>query len=142
MRKKIYLVLGMFFFFAIPVLHAEESVSWEQCVSEAKLAHPDLYSALAILQQAEADKRITKGALLPQVSFGVNSLESGSTAKGIGSSSALSYAFSAQQLLYDGCKTSSQIASNAEAIKAAQHNYNAVSSNVRFALRSAFTQLL
>jgi outer membrane protein TolC len=140
--KNIYPALVMVFLFAVSPLHAEESVSWEQCVSETMRAHPDLYSALAILQQAEADKRITKGALLPQVSFGVNSLESGSTAKGTGSSSALSYTLSAQQLLYDGCKTSSQIASNAEAIKAAQHNYNAVSSNVRFALRSAFTQLL
>ena len=117
-------------------------MSWEQCVSEAVKAHPDLYSALAVLQQAEADKSITKGALLPQLSFGVNSSESGSIGKGAGSSSALSYSLSAQQLLYDGQKTSSQIASNAEAIKAAQYNVNAVSANLRFALRSAFTQLL
>jgi len=130
------------FLIALTPLHAEESVSWEQCVSEAVKAHPDLYSALAVLQQAEADKSITKGALLPQLSFGVNSSESGSIGKGAGSSSALSYSLSAQQLLYDGQKTSSQIASNAEAIKAAQYNVNAVSANLRFALRSAFTQLL
>jgi len=139
---KICLALMMVLFFAVLPLHAEESVSWEQCVSETIRAHPDLYSALAVLQQAEADKLITKGALLPQVSFGVTSLESGTIGKGSGSSSALSYAFSVQQLLYDGCKTSNQIASNAEAIKAAQYNYNSVSANVRFALRSAFTQLL
>jgi outer membrane protein TolC len=119
-----------------------ETVSWEQCVSEAVKAHPDLYSALALLQQAEADKSITKGALLPQFSLGLNSSESGTIGKGISSSSALSYSLSAQQLLYDGCKTFNQVASNAESIKAAQHNYNAVSANVRFALRSAFTQLL
>jgi len=127
-------------FVAVSPLHAAESVSWEQCVNETIKAHPDLYSALAVLQQAEADKRITKGALLPQLSFGVNSSENGTT--GTGSSSALSYSFSAQQLLYDGHKTSNQIASNAEAIKGAQYNVNAVSANVRFALRSAFTQLL
>jgi outer membrane protein TolC len=136
------LVMAMFFFVISSSLHAEESVSWEQCVSETVKAHPDLYSALALIQQAESDKRITQGALLPQLSFGVNSAESGTIGKGAGSSSALSYSLSAEQLLYDGCKTSNQIASNAEAIKASQHNYNAVSANVRFALRSAFTQLL
>jgi outer membrane protein TolC len=140
--RKIYPAMVMLFFVTVSPLHADESVRWEQCVSEAVKAHPDLYSALALLQQAEADKRITQGALLPQLSFGVNSSESGTVGKGAGSSSALSYSLSAQQLLYDGCKTSNQIASNAEAIKASQHNYNAVSANVRFALRSAFTQLL
>jgi len=142
MRAKINLLVVWAFLIALTPLHAEESVSWEQCVSEAVKAHPDLYSALAVLQQAEADKSITKGALLPQLSFGVNSSESGSIGKGAGSSSALSYSLSAQQLLYDGQKTSSQIASNAEAIKAAQYNVNAVSANLRFTLRSAFTQLL
>ena len=142
MRVKINLFMVMLFFFISIPLQAEESVSWEQCVSEAVKAHPDLYSALALVQQAEADKRITQGALLPQLSFGVNSAENGSIGNGAGSSSALSYSLSAQQLLYDGCKTSNQIASNAEAIKAAQFNYNAVSANLRFALRSAFTQLL
>ena len=139
---KIYQALVMFFLAAVSPLHAEESVSWEQCEREAVKAHPDLYSALAVMQQAEADKRITQGALLPQLSLGINSSESGTIKTGISSSSALSYSLSAQQLLYDGCKTFNQMASNAEAIKAAQHNYDAVSANVRFALRSAFTQLL
>ncbi|MCX6177911.1 MAG: TolC family protein [Chlorobiales bacterium] len=142
MRAKLNLCMVIFFLAAVSPLHAEESVSWEQCAREAVKVHPDLYSALAVMQQAEADKRITQGALLPQLSLGVNSSENGTVGNKINSSSALSYSLSAQQLLYDGCKTSNQIASNAEAIKAAQHNYNAVSANVRFALRSAFTQLL
>ncbi len=142
MRVIINLFVAFAFFISLSPLHAEESVSWEQCVSESMNAHPDLYSALAVLQQAEADKRITKGALLPQLSFGVNSSENGSLGKGNGLSSALSYSLSAQQLLFDGHKTSNQIASNAEAVKAAQYNYSAVSASLRFALRSAFTQLL
>jgi len=142
MRVKITLLVAMAFFVAVSSLYAEESVTWDQCVSEAVKAHPDLFSALAVLQQAEADKRITKGALLPQLSFGVTSSENATLGKGVGSSSALSYSLSAQQLLYDGHKTSNQIASNAESIKAAQYNYNAVSANLRFALRSAFIQLL
>ena len=140
MRTKIYLLLLFFFFVTASSLHAGELLTWEQCVSEAQQAHPDLYSALAILQQAEADKQITGGAMLPQLSSTVNSLQNGTTVSS--SSSALSYSLNAQQLLYDGHKTSSQVASNTEAIKAAQYNYNAVSANLRFALRSAFTQLL
>ena len=140
MRAKINLCMVLLFLAAVSPLHAEESVSWEQCVSEAKRAHPDLYSAEALLQQAEADKQVTGGSLLPQLSLSVSSLKNGTS--GLGSSALSSYTLSAQQLLYDGGKTSNQIASNAEAIKAAQYNYDAVSANVRFALRSAFIQLL
>ena len=140
MRAKINLCMVMFFLAAVSPLHAEESVSWEQCASEAKRAHPDFYTALALLQQAEADKQVTGGSRLPQLSLSVSSLKNGTS--GFGSSSLSSYALSAQQLIYDGGKTSNQIASNTEAIKAAQYNYDAVSANVRFALRSAFTQLL
>ena len=140
MRDKIYLFLAMFLFVAVPMLHAEESLTWEQCVSETKQAHPDLYSALAVIQQAEADKRITSGSQLPQLSLSGSTLQNGTS--GAGSSFASSYSLSAQQLLYDGHKTSSQVASNAEAVKAAEYNYRIVSANVRFALRSAYTQLL
>ena len=142
MRSKIYLLLGLFCFILASPLHAEESLTWQQCVGEAKAAHPDLSSALAILQQAEADKRITGGALLPKLSLGVRSEENGTTAAGSSTFAAHSYSLTAQQLLYDGHKTSSQVSSSKEAIKSAQYNYNVVSSDLRFALRSAFTQLL
>ena len=142
MRSIIYLFLGMFFLILASPLHAEESLTWQQCVREAKGAHPDLSSALALLQQAEADKRITGGSCLPQISLAVNSHESGTTSKGGSLSSAYSYSLTAQQLLYDGHKTSSQIASSNEAIKGARYNYDVVSADLRFALRTAFTQLL
>ena len=142
MRSIIYLFLGMFFLILASPLHAEESLTWQQCVREAKGAHPDLSSALALLQQAEADKRITGGALLPKLSLDVRSEESGTTVKGSSPSAAHSYSLTAQQLLFDGHKTSSQVASRKEAIKGAQYNYDVVSADLRFALRTAFTQLL
>ena len=142
MRLKIYLFLVLCFLISALPLHAEESLTWQQCVNEAREKHPDLYSALALLQQAEADKRITGGALLPKLSLGASSEESGSTASGSNLSSAHSYSLSAQQLLYDGHKTSNQLASSKEAIKGAQFHYHVVSSELRFALRTAFTQLL
>ena len=142
MRARISLFLALFFIVAVSPLQAEESLTWQQCVSEARQAHPDLSSALALLQQAEADKRITEGSLLPQLNLVASSQQNGTTEKGIAVSSVASYSLSAEQLLYDGHKTSNQVASNEEAIKAAKYNYNAVSANVRFILRSAFTQLL
>ncbi len=109
-------------------------------MKETKLAHPDLVSALALLQQAEADKLVAAGAGRPQLSFAAYAQERG--ASGSASSSLFSTALSAQQLLYDGRKTSRQIESNKEMIKAAQYNYQNVSANLRFALRSTFTDLL
>jgi outer membrane protein TolC len=142
MRSKTCLLLGTIFLFLASPLHAEESLTWQQCVGEAKEAHPDLSSALALLQQAEADKRITGGALIPKLSLGVKSEESGTTASGSTPSLAHSYLLTAQQLLFDGHKTSNQVSSSKEAIKGARYNYNAVSADLRFALRRAFTQLL
>jgi outer membrane protein TolC len=140
MKSRLYLVLVMFLFATTSPVFADELLTWQQCVNETRQAHPDLFSALALLQQAEADKQITGGARLPQLSIGLSSLKRGTS--GAGSSSLYSSALSAQQLLYDGHKTSSQIASNEEAIKAARYNYSVVSANLRFALRSAFTALL
>ena len=140
MRPKIYLFLALFFLSFASPLHAEEPLTWQQCISEAKEAHPDLSSALAILQQAEADKRINRGSLLPQISAGLSGKEGGTTNGTSGYSTG--YSLSAQQLLYDGQKSSRQVLSSEEAIKAAQYNYKAVSADLRFALRSAFTELL
>ncbi len=142
MRARILWFLALVIFVDVSPLQAEESLTWSQCVSEARRAHPDLSSALALLQQAEADKRITEGSSFPQVSLGASSQQIGTTEQGIASSSVASYLLSAEQLLYDGHKTANQVASNKEAIKAATYNYSVVSANVRFALRSAFTRLL
>ena len=142
MRSILYPVVVLFFLFACFSLQAEEMPTWQQCVNEAREAHPDLSSALALLQQAEADKRITAGACLPQVSLSASSRENGTTAKDGNLFSAFSYSLLAQQLIFDGHKTANQIASNREAIKGARYNYNMVSADLRFALRSAFTQLL
>ncbi|MEI8032123.1 MAG: TolC family protein [Chlorobiaceae bacterium] len=123
-------------------LRAEEPVTWSQCVTETRAAHPDLYSALAVLQQAEADKQITGGALLPRLTTSFSASRSGASEAGSVSSALYAWSLSAQQLFFDGHKTSNQVSSNSEAVKAAQFNYSAVSANVRFALRSAFTELL
>ncbi len=142
MRSIKYLLFLLFLpIFASP-LRGEEALTWQQCVGEARVAHPDLSSALALLQQAEADKRITGGALLPSFSLDASSVESGTTASGNSRSASHSYRLMAQQLLYDGHKTTNLVASTKEAIKGARYNYTMVSADLRFALRTAFTQLL
>jgi outer membrane protein TolC len=143
MTEKIIPVLLLLFFGVLTPLRAEQSpLTWSQCVREARKAHPDLSSALAALQQAEADKRISGGVLFPQVSASLSAAQSGSTRQDAGSASAFSYAIKAKQLLYDGQKTSKQVAAYGESLSAARQNYREVSAEVRYALRSAFADLL
>ena len=143
MKSKVYLFLPLLLCctMALP-LYAGELLTWEQCVSEARVTHPDLYAALAQLQQAEADKQITGGSLLPQLGLGASSLENGTSEKGGALSSSVSWSLSGKQLLFDGHKTSNLVSGSEEAINSARYNYSAVSASVRFALRSAFSQLL
>ncbi|NTV99009.1 MAG: TolC family protein [Chlorobiaceae bacterium] len=142
MKRKISLILVMLLVITFSALHAEESLTWQQCLEETKQAHPDLYSALALIQQAEADRNITAGARLPRITSSITARQDGTTEKGGSASSLYSYTVSAEQLLFDGRKTSSQLSSNEESIKASRFNYDIVASSVRYALRSAFVQLL
>ena len=82
MRSRISFFLALFIAVAVSSLQAEESLTWQQCVSEARRAHPDLFSALALLQQAEADKRITEGSLLPKLGLVASSQQNGTTEQG------------------------------------------------------------
>jgi outer membrane protein TolC len=142
MRMKLSSLLIVLLLLAALPVQAEERLNWQQCLREAREANPDLFSALALVQQAEADKRITRGAVFPRLGVALSSQESGSTTKGSNSLSRFSYSLSAEQLIFDGHKTSSLLSGNEESIKAAKENFSSVSSDVRFALRSAFTELL
>ncbi|NTU96872.1 MAG: TolC family protein [Chlorobiaceae bacterium] len=141
-RVSIISLSALFFFHVPESLRAEETLTWQQCVEETKQAHPDLYSALAAIQQAEADKNITGGARLPRVTSSVSVQRDGTTEKGGMASSSYSYGVTAQQLIFDGSKTSSLVSGTEETIKASRYSYHTVSSRVRYALRSSFIQLL
>jgi outer membrane protein TolC len=142
MKTRLILFLVMLCSVTSSPIQAEETLTWQQCVQEAKSAHPDLFSALAVIRQAEADKRITGGARLPKITSGISAQRDGTTENGGNASSLYSYSVTVQQLLFDGRKTSSLLSSNEEAVKASRFSYDAVSSDVRFALRSAYIQLL
>ena len=128
-------------------------------MNEAKKDHPDLISALEKINQAKATKEITRSAYLPQLGFDASEVTSKRPSFGVaGSSVALvsstsnapansrntTYQFegTAQQLLFDGFKTSFQLSTNERNITAAKYFYNVTSSNIRVRLRTAYVNLL
>ncbi|MBL7131953.1 MAG: TolC family protein, partial [Candidatus Omnitrophica bacterium] len=119
---------------------AEEVLTWDDCVKETKQNHPDLISAHEELNQAKANKAITGSNFLPQISSGLSGKTSKTTARV--TTDTYSYDITGKQLLFDGFKTSYDIASAKENIKSAQYSYEVTSSNVRLRLRTAFVELL
>jgi len=134
-------------------LFAAETLTWEQCVQEAARNHPDLRSASEAVRQAEAQRAVDYGGLLPSLSVSTGGNRTGTLSGTSGTQSSLSgvgvsrdgswtLVASASQLLYDGGKTRNTVESRSETIKAMQHASDVISSSTRYALRNAFAQLL
>jgi outer membrane protein TolC len=141
--KRYILSLALVFFCSCCLLHgveAEEVLTWEDCVNEARKNHPDLLSAQAIIHQAKANKSITISNILPQISTELSERTSYSDA--LTTTDTYSYGITAQQLLFDGLKTPYEITAAAKELKAAQYNYDVTSSDIRLRLRTAFVELL
>lgn len=119
---------------------ATETLDWAQCLAEAAAHHPDLRSAAESVRQSEAQRRIVKGGMLPSVSASAGGERSGSSAAA--PAGAWSYGVNASQLLFDGAKTSSEVNSATESVKASKYNESEVSVATRYALRTAFVELL
>ncbi|KPK99192.1 MAG: hypothetical protein AMJ95_00080 [Omnitrophica WOR_2 bacterium SM23_72] len=149
MSRNIACVLILFMVFSLGTrLQAEEVLSWEDCLVEARQNNPDLIFAVEGVKEKEAGKDITASAFFPQVSAGIDastSKTSTTSSSGATSSStrdSYSYGVSASQLVFDGLKTIHDTRAASEDIKAAQQNYRFTSSAVRFNLRTAFVNLL
>ncbi|NTU53349.1 MAG: TolC family protein [Chlorobiaceae bacterium] len=132
--------LLLFTHFSVAFASTVETLDWAQCLSEAAGHHPDIRSATESVRQAEAQRDMLKGGMLPYVSATTGVERSGSSASS--GSGAWSYGVNASQLLYDGSKTSGQVKSASESIKATKYNQEEVSVSTRYALRTAFVQLL
>ncbi len=158
---KVLLILLSLFCPILDKAFAEESLLWQDCVKEAKKNHPDLISALEKIKQARASKEITRSAYLPQLNFDASETTAKNPSFGVsgssvelvsGSSSASSsksnrsttyqYEVTAQQLLFDGFKTSYDLSTAERNITASKYNYDVTSSNVRLRLRTAYVNLL
>ncbi|MBN1405592.1 MAG: TolC family protein [Candidatus Omnitrophica bacterium] len=140
--KNIFLIALLFCLFT-QAAHAEEMLTWEDCVKEAQKNNPDLISALESIKQEMAAKDITASALFPQASGTVSASKAeASTATSSSKSDAYSYGASGSQLIFDGFKTINDTKAASENVKAAKEAYRFTSFQVRFNLRSAFVNLL
>jgi len=142
MRRHIVFLSLVFFLICLFLneVGAEEALTWQDCVKEAKKNHPDLISAEEVVNQTKASKTIAVSAMLPQISTDVSqNTAKSSTNNG---TDTYSYGITAQQLLFDGLKTPFDIAAAAKNVKSAEYNYKVTSSDIRLRLRTAFIEFL
>lgn len=137
---KFLAIFLLFFCFVANGVRAEEILTWEDCLTEAKKNHPDLVSAEAKIDQAEANKKITSSNLLPQISSDMSVRASGTDNQD--RNDTYSYGITGRQLLFDGFKTFYDRKAASENITSARYDYEATSSNIRLRLRTAFVELL
>ena len=138
--KKSGLLIVIFCLLEINPAWAQDALTWEDCVHEAKENNPDLISAAEEIRQARRDLEIELSAILPQITTDA----SGRRGKSASAKTDYSYTYSltGEQLVFDGFKTSSEVSNAFKTIKAQEYNYAVVSSNIRLDLRSAFVELL
>jgi len=145
---KIFAIL-LFLNFFLPQALAEEVLTWEACLKEAGINHPDLISAQAVIEQQKADKTITKSGLFPQISVDadVKRAKTSTTNSTTGitkdsTTDTYSYGITGTQLVFDALKSKNDVKAASENISAAQYSYKFTSSEVRLNLRIAFVNLL
>jgi len=114
---------------------AEETLTWHDCIAEARNSNPELISAVESVNQEKANKDITASSLYPQLTGSLDastekatSTNSDTGAKTDKTTDSYSYGVSGTQLLFDGFKTANDVKSAAESVKAAQQGYRFTSS--------------
>lgn len=144
----IFIVLS-FLLFPGSRLAAQEMLTWDGCLEEARKNNPDLISAEEAISQRKSDKLITASGLYPQIDLDLGASTSKATSRSAttGATSttttdSYSYGLSGTQLLFDGFKKLNEISAASQDISAAQHSYRFTSSGVRLELRIAFINLL
>jgi outer membrane protein TolC len=140
--KSIVLALGILFFL-LPAFQAlaEEELTWEACIKEAALNHPDLIAAQEIVNQSKASEKITASTIFPQVTADL-SADRAKSGNGSKPSNSYSYGVNGSQLFFNGLKNLNDVNAAKESIKASQQSYKFTSSEVRLRLRTAFINLL
>ena len=141
MIKKIYILSLALIILSPKLSYAEEEITWKECVRKAKDRHPDLISAAEKIKQTKADKDITVGAALPQVTAEAESKRA-RTATRKSEYNTHSYGISGTQLIFDGFQTFADVGSAHKAIRAEMYDYAVTSSNIRLNLKTAFASLL
>jgi outer membrane protein TolC len=123
---------------------AEEILTWQDCLAEAKKNHPDLISAVETINEEKAGKAIAASGLYPQIeaSLGASTAETEASDGTKTTTDSYSYGLSGRQLIFDGFQTINDIKTAGQNLKVAEENYRFVSSQIRLDLRTAFINLL
>jgi len=119
---------------------AAESLTWSDCVKEARKANPDILSAAESVKQGESAVVSARSSLLPSVDSNLSGGRSGGDESGTGDS--FSVGVSARQLVFDGGKASVNTKKSKEQVLALKYKYDITSANTRLKLRLAFVDLL
>ncbi|MBF0504314.1 MAG: TolC family protein [Candidatus Omnitrophica bacterium] len=137
-------VIGIVFLLICQPLWADEKLTWQDCLLQASLQHPDLLSAKEGIRQSKDIKKITASTLWPQASgnISVSQLKSDTSADMASKTTNYAYGVSGSQLIFDGFKTINNVKASGENVKASERNFQFVSSQVRLRLRTAFINLL
>jgi len=138
MKKISFLIVGCLLCAAASA--EDKPLSWDDCLREARAKNPEIVSARAKVEEAKADKNITKSGALPQIS--VTGGATTAKTEGRARTKLYDYGVTAQQLLFDGFKTSNDLAAAREQVKVSSYEYLVTSSDVRLTLRSAYVGLL
>jgi outer membrane protein TolC len=123
-----------------PGMSRSETVSWADCVKEARKNNPDIMSALEGVKQDEAVVVSTRSRLLPEIGSSLSGGRSGR--EGAGSEDGYSVGLSAKQLVFDGGKAFNDTRRSKEQLETTKYRYEFTSSTVRMQLRLAFISLL
>ena len=125
-------------------LQAEEMLTWQACLAEAKKNHPDLIFAAESINEEKAGKAIAASGLYPQIeaALGASTAETEASGGSKTTTDSYSYGLSGNQLIFDGLKTINEIKTAGQNLKVAEENYRFVSSGIRLDLRTAFVNLL
>jgi len=138
-KLRVFSIAIAFSLFFTSLAIAEETLTWIECIEQARKNNPELISAKEVLNQQVAGKEITSSSLYPQISgnAGVSKTKTSGT-----TTDSYSYGLAGTQLLFNGAKTSNDVQAASENIKASQQNYLFTSTEVRLNLRTAFINLL
>lgn len=116
-----------------------EELTWENCLHEAAQNNPDLISATEKIKQSIASKGLTASGLFPQISGDLSAKRARSSSGSIANTYA--YGVAASQLIFDGTKTFQDILAAQEDVRSSEYNYQFVSSQVRWRLKTTFLRL-
>jgi len=147
--KRIFFLAILISGLCLPAARAEEALSWQDCLKEARKNNPELISAEERIRQDEAGRAIAASGLFPRIDASLSASTSGTSTTNSATEvttkatqDSYAYGLTGSQLVFDGLKTVQEARQASEDLKATLQAFRFTSSAVRYSLRSAFISLL